>query len=188
MSLLSYSQILHSNYKHLKNEIFSKLHTEVRTSLFLPPKWKWNHHQSKWFTIRYALMYEMETRGNKSSVWGIIITGMQNMELKKFEVGKFEKKSLFWMRELCARTFPRNRHVTHDRGETQKPASRWSYKQWQETFDSDTGQSWTLPRKKFDNLKLLMSLKDVLRGFGVYWNLLRGEKSSRIKFCRYEKL
>ena len=45
-----------------------------------------------------------------------------------------------------------------------------------------------LYRVKFDNLKLLMSLKDVLRGFGVYWNLLRGEKSSRIKFYRSEKL
>ena len=36
-----------------------------------------------------------------------------------------------------------------------------------------------LYREKFDNLKLLMSLKDVLRGFG-YWNLLEGENKDKV--------
>lgn len=114
-------------------------------------------------------MYEMETRGNKSSVWGIIITGMQNMELKKFEVGKVEEKNFVLdERTLCSNISSKQIDTSHMTEAKHRNLRVDEVTSSGKKLLIRTLDKVELYREKFDNLKLLMSLKDVLRGFGVY--------------------
>lgn len=82
MCSLSYSPISYSKYKHLIHKFDSKMHSRVRTlgRFLLFPSQRPNENE---IIIKanglpldmHALTYEIETRGNKSFVWGIIITG-----------------------------------------------------------------------------------------------------------------